>query len=207
MGIGRRVLAVAAVGLGFAACSAPSWRSTVLVDEFTDATACRVESGSSFERTLIRQATYTPFAYYFFAEKRNGVPRVGLRSEPLIPIAGDVQIRVDSNTAWTISVDETPIDLASKQNLPPADTQVEGADAATLKAMNDALAAVNDNIQKFGSPYRVTTGDKATAILNQVANGREVKFRVISTNAAASFTGSFEVDESFRSAVRKCGLL
>ncbi len=112
------VAATALVWFTAAPAHALDWNTRRLVDEFTDAQSCRVELGGEFTRSFVRSMTGTFRTLHFYAENRNGEVRAGFMSEPLIPIPGDVQIRVDTNPLSTITAADTPVDTAPSFTMP-----------------------------------------------------------------------------------------
>ena len=174
----------------------PEWQANVYHDEFTDKNTCRVEMGTSKQREFARAMNGAYYVYNFFAENNEGQIRAGLRSEPLIPIAGDVQIKV-GNTLYIITTADTPLDVKPSMPAP------QGSED-----FNKSYIATMDSIQKFASPYRAYTGKKAKALLKDIlATGGEIKFRTVGVNAATSRTGSFVVDDNFKTALTECGLI
>lgn len=57
----------------------------------------------------------------------------------------------------------------------------------------------------IASPYRVVTGERAVALLREIVGGSEVRWRVVSINAAASGTGTVRV-RGLREALIECGI-
>jgi len=117
-----------------------------------------------------------------------------------VPV-GTVQLRVDQNEVWTISPQETPISLLPEvpqygQNLPPE--QAAFVKSAQAQAMTSAAQMM--------SPYTVTGGDKAKAIIKQMAAGHVLKFRTVGLNQAASTTGEVKIDPSFAQSLRQVGI-
>ncbi len=172
------------------------WQANQYYDEFTDENICRVEMGSAHQREFGRAMSGAYYSYNFYAENHDGEIRAGVRSEPAIPINGDVQIKVGEKL-YTITAADTPLD--TKPTMPTP----QGSDE-----FNKNYAATMDSIQKFSSPYRAFTGKKAKNLLKDILNaGGEIKFRTVGVNTATSGTGSFLVDDNFKTAVKKCGLI
>lgn len=171
------------------------WQANEYHAEFTGENICRVEMGTAHQREFGRAMTGTYYSYNFYAENYDGQIRAGVRSEPVIPISGDVQIKV-GDTLYTMTAADTPLD--TKPTMPGP----QGSDE-----FNKSYAAAMDSIQKYTSPYRAFTGKKAKALINDIikTNG-EVKFRTIAVNSATSATGSFTVDENFKTALKECGI-
>jgi len=183
--------------LVLSSCAQQSFNTTARTDAFTDEAVCRVQQGTEFTRAFTRGVLKLGITYNFFAENRAGEPRVGIISEPLVPIAGDVQIRVDSNPARIITVADTPLDTSTA--IPAPEPQNPYFD----KSYKELI----ENIQKFSSPYRAYTGDKARELLLEIANGNEVIFRILGVNSATSSTARFSVTDDLRNALRNCGLI
>lgn len=175
--------------------TASQWQANLYHDEFTNENTCRVEMGATHQRDFGRAMSGTYYSYNFYAENHDGEIRAGVRSEPAIPINGDVQIKV-GDTLYTLTAADTPLD--TKPSMPAP----QGSDE-----FNKSYATTMDSIQKFSSPYRAFTGNKARDLINDLLNtGGEVKFRTVGVNTATSGTGSFVVDDNFRMAVKECGI-
>jgi hypothetical protein len=167
--------------------TAAQWQANQYHDEFTGENTCRVEMGSAHQREFGRAMSGTYYSYNFYAENHDGEIRAGVRSEPAIPINGDVQIKVG----------DTPLD--TKPSMPAP----QGSDA-----FNNSYAEAMNSIQKFTSPYRAFTGKKAQTLLNDILSvSGDIKFRTVGVNTATSGTGSFSVDENFKIALKECGLI
>ncbi len=175
--------------------TASQWQANQYHDEFTGENTCRVEMGTAHQRDFGRAMSGTYYSYNFYAENHDGEIRAGVRSEPAIPINGDVQIKVGEKL-YTLTAADTPLD--TKPSMPAP----QGSDE-----FNKSYAATMDSIQKLSSPYRAFTGKKAKTLLGDILNtSEEIKFRTVGVNAATSGTGSFVVDDNFRMAVKECGL-
>lgn len=175
--------------------TASQWQANHYHDEFTGEKTCRVEMGTGHQRDFGRAMNGTYYSYNFYAENHDGEIRAGVRSEPAIPINGDVQIKVGERL-YTLTTADTPLDTKPSMLAP------QGSDE-----FNKSYAAAIDSIQKFSSPYRAFTGNKAKVMLSDILNASgEIKFRTVGVNAVTSGTGSFVVDDNFRMAVKECGL-
>lgn len=182
--------------LGACAVAPPKWQATNYHDEFTEAKICRVEYGTANQRQFGRTLSGTYFAHNFYAENNNGQIRAGVRSEPAIPIGGDIQIKVGSKL-YTLTSSDTPLDVTPAMPTPQGSEQ-----------FNNDYKNMVTNIQQLSSPYRAYTGQKAKALIKDlVQTGGEVKFRVVGVNTALSKTGTFMVDENFKTALKECGVI
>ncbi len=176
--------------------TAAQWQANQYHDEFTGENTCRVEMGSAHQREFGRAMSGTYFSYNFYAENHDGEIRAGVRSEPAIPISGDVQIKV-GETLYTMTTADTPLDTTVSMPAP------QGSDE-----FNKSYASTMESIQKFSSPYRAYTDKKAKIFINDILNtGGEIKFRTVGVNAATSGTGSFIPDDNFKAALKECGLI
>ena len=172
------------------------WQANQYHDEFTNENTCRVEMGSAHQREFGRAMSGTYYSYNFYAENHDGEIRAGVRSEPAIPISGDVQIKVGEKL-YTMTTADTPLDTK------PAMPAPQGSDD-----FNKSYAQTMASIQKFSSPYRAYTGEKAKALITDILKvNSEIKFRTVGVNTATSGTGSFTVDEHFKTALKECGLI
>lgn len=196
--------------IGFTAClsalllsgCSTKWQPSVHYDEFTDRKICRVEKGNESQRGFVKGLTGIYFTQHFYAENNNGEIRAGLRTDPPLPIGGDVQIKVGENL-YTLTSQNVPLDVA-----PDLSSHTESAQAAYGEATATAIQNMTDNIQKFGSPYRAFTGEQAKVLLRDIVNTQgEVKFRVVGVNTVTSGTGRFTVDRDFIISLSKCGIV
>ncbi len=85
------------------------WIPSFERDEFTDKAQCTVTVGSFVHLGASYQ--YSGALYPFIKNTSNGVI-VGLMSGGAysMPVAHDVQLRIDNNPVWTIKKEETPLD-------------------------------------------------------------------------------------------------
>ena len=97
--------------LALTSCVTNGWNATNHYDEFTDTKICRVERGTQAGRDFARGFTGIYFTQHFYAENHNGEVRAGVRTEPPLPISGDVQIKV-SDKLYTLTSADAPIDIA-----------------------------------------------------------------------------------------------
>lgn len=196
----KSILPCLALGL-LTACVTTGWNATNYYDEFTDTKSCRVERGTQAGRDFARGFTGIYFTQHFYAENHNEEIRAGVRTEPPLPIGGDVQIKVGSKL-YTLTSADTPIDVAPTI---PMDTRA--AEKAMGKEYAATLKNMTKDIQKLSSPYRAYTGKKAKALLRDIANTNgEIKFRVVGVNAVTSGTGSFTAGDDFTAALQSCGI-
>ena len=56
------------------------------------------------------------------------------------------------------------------------------------------------------SPYTAVSGEKARMILSEMLNGYNLIYRRVGFNQAASSTGEYKLDNSFRNALTDCGI-
>lgn len=174
-----------------------NWRVVQLEDEFTDVRVCRVEPGGAFSRAFARGLTGAFRTLHFFAENRNGEVRAGFMSEPLLPIPGDIQIRVDDDPLIAITAADTPLDAAPSINLPDTPGLTAEGQATMDQAIRQSLAVA--------SPYRLLVGERAIGLLQDIVSGAEVRWRVIGVNAAVSQTGEIR-NRGLSDALAECGI-
>jgi hypothetical protein len=183
------------------ACVSTNWYATNHYDDFTDTKMCRVERGTQTSRDFARGFTGIYFTQHFYAENHNGEIRAGVRTEPPLPIGGDIQIKV-GDKLYTLTAEDTPIDVA-----PSVPMNTDAAKKDMGKEYVDAMKAMTENIQQLSSPYRAYTGKAAITLLRDIARtSGEIKFRVIGVNQVTSGTGSFAAGEDFVKAVHSCGI-
>lgn len=183
------------------ACASTNWNATNHYDDFTDTKMCRVERGTQAGRNFARGFTGIYFTQHFYAENHNGEIRAGVRTEPPLPIGGDIQIKVGAKL-YTLTSQDTPIDVA-----PSVSMNTGVAEKYMGKAYTDTMKAMTANIQQLSSPYRAYTGIKAEALLRDIANETgEIKFRVIGVNQVTSGTGSFTTGADFIQALSRCDI-
>lgn len=170
-----------------------AWKADHIVDEFTDRKICRVQY--DIRAPFRRCPGY--ICYHFYAETdASGEMRVGVRSTPAVPIAGDLQLRVDRHPAVIISSVETPIDYAPSYSEPTGNKVADAAGERVMTAISRSL-----------SPYRVTTGQKAKRILRQILAGKTLRFRTLGVNSVtAQPIVPIEITENMRQALSQCGI-
>lgn len=196
----KTILPLLALGT-LTACVSTSWNATNHYDDFTGTKSCRVERGTQAGRDFARGFTGIYFTQHFYAENHNGEIRAGVRTEPPLPIGGDIQIKVGANL-YTLTSQDTPIDVA-----PTVPMNTDAAERAMGKGYADTMKAMTENIQQLSSPYRAYTGKRAEALLRDIANtSGEIRFRVIGVNQVTSGTGSFTAGEDFKQALHSCSI-
>jgi len=186
------------------------WVTSAEFDRFTDKVACSVTTGSLYTQSSVY--TYTNHLYPFI-EVVNGELRVGIKSggKYKIPV-GDVQLRIDKNKAWNISMNETPVDVKPNAQV-NAQMDVMAEYAKSLPPEQQALVvnsykAAMSSTGKMLSPYTATTGDKAKAIVKEMLQGKTLIYRTLGFsqvyNSGAGTTGEFVLDKSLLAALNKC---
>ncbi len=196
----RRILLLGTAAL-LSACVTTGWRATNHYDEFTDTKICRVEEGTQSGRDFARGFTGIYFTQHFYAENHNGEVRAGVRTEPPLPIGGDIQIKA-GDKLYTLTAKDTPIDVA-----PSMVVDTSAAEKTMGKEYAQTIEAIVKNSQAVASPYRAYTGAKAKQLLRDIANvGGEVKFRTVGVNTVTSDTGTFTAGEDFKAALQSCGI-
>jgi hypothetical protein len=196
----KTITQLTAISILLSSCSTGEkvgeWHITNLYDEFTESKTCRVEKNSAENRSFLRGFTGQYFTYHFYAENKDGEVRAGIRSEPLIPISGDVQIKIGEKLITLTSAD-APLDST------PATPQITGVSKDIAKMTED----ITKTTYKMASPYRAYTGDKAKKLLRDITNyNGEVKFRTVGINTATSGTGRFTPDETLKTALKRCDI-
>ncbi|MGC6782036.1 hypothetical protein ACP0IR_26355 [Pseudomonas aeruginosa] len=195
----KRIMTFAAA-LTLGGCAAgPTWQATGTTDEFTDKTTMMVttsdfpSSGSIVTRSL---------HFYPVVRKEGNEIYVGLMSGGRFKIpVGTVQMRIDQNEAWTITPQETPVGLVPA--VPQYSMNLPQEQAAIVKSAQDQAMT---NAAQMMSPYTVTGGDKAKKILKQMLSGRNLKYRTVGINQAASTTGETVIDPSLAESLRLIGI-
>jgi hypothetical protein len=198
--IKRKILILSSI-VGLTGCVTTGWHATNHYDDFTDTKMCRVEKGTKGQRDFARGFTGIYFTQHFYAENHNGEIRAGVRTEPPLPIGGDLQIKV-GNKLYTLTASDTPLDIA-----PSVPVNTDMAKKYMGKEYANNIEKMTRDIQKMSSPYRAYTGKKAKALLRDIINTQgEIKFRVVGVNTVTSGTGSFTSDENFKAALVACGI-
>lgn len=162
------------------------WVTQSWKDQFTDEQHTMVTTGSYYHSDG-RVSTVTGRTYPFVG-KRGDTLLVGVRSggQLRIPV-GDVQLRIDDHPAWTITMIETPLER---------------------EAEGDAQqAAIQSVIAASTRPYTAATGEKAQQILQQMLSGKKLIYRQVTPGMPTSTTGEYLLDESFKAALLKAGII
>jgi hypothetical protein len=183
----------------------PPWEAKTFTDEFSDDSYCRVAKYPSAytagaQAEIRRQLYGSSFSNHLIAEMRDDGPRIGITSSHNLPIVGDLQIRVDAYEMVTVSPMETPVDVGSSKIEMP---DVAGLSEEQRKSMEDTIQGVSG----YASPYRMATGEKAQTLLKQMQMGKEIKFRTVGVNVAASTVAVVAITDDFRNALKACGLV
>jgi hypothetical protein len=180
---------------------ATQWHATHHMDEFTEVKSCRVQFGTAKQRSFNRSLFGQYVTYNFYAENHDGEIRAGVRTEPQIPIGGDVQIKVGAKM-YTLTSQDTPVDLA-----PTVPINTDAIAKSMGKDYAKMVADITQNAMAAGSPYRAYTGKKAKTLLRDVVSATdEIKFRTVGINTATSATGRFAAGDDFRTALQECGI-
>jgi len=181
-----------------------SWVPSTKMDEFTDRKTCSVSVGSFYTKNAV--FTYSNH-YYPYIEVVQGDLRVGVKSGGKHPIpVGDVQIRIDSNTAWTIRSSETPLDYVPAGTLKNMQEYTANLPEQNKKLVETTYKTAMDSAARAMSPFTAATGEKAQSILREMLSGQKIKYRTIGLNQAASSTGEYDLGPSLREALSKCGV-
>lgn len=168
-----------------------TWVAIETQDEFSDQITKMVTVGDiAFSDRIITSVGKT----YPFIGMINGEMSIGVRSggKYRLPV-GTIQLRIDDNKPWTITVDETPVVTNT-----PLPTYPGANNEFAIQAMQNAT--------KIMSPFTATTGDKAKSILKEMLNGKILKYRSIGLNQAASTTGVVALDSSLEEALNIIGI-
>jgi hypothetical protein len=186
------------------------WVASTEFDRFTDQKTCTVTTGSLYTQSSV--FTYTNHLYPFI-EVVDGELRVGLKSggKYKVPV-GDVQLRIDKNKAWDISMSETPVNVKpDPQTSAQVDIMTEYAKSLPPEqqalVVNSYKAAMSST-GKMLSPYTATTGDKAKAIVKEMLKGNSLIYRTLGFSQVANYgggtTGEFLLNGSLEVALNKC---
>lgn len=219
----RKLLGAALVAI-ISACAPLSsvqneWIAEPNSDPFASQPVCRVtiahvRTGSSL----------SPFAYqlgnriYPVVFKRGSDIYVGAISVPVQlggrvfhqPV-GDVQMKVDQQSAWMIAAAETP-NVGPKGTSADIIAQQQRAAMASMPANPNfdptAIASMTQTmmsgVASLGSPVTLASGDKAAMILGQMKTGSQIMYRQIAGNASGTIS-SFSL-AGFAEAASRCGL-
>ncbi|KII30077.1 hypothetical protein [Pseudomonas fluorescens] len=196
----KRIIAISLAAVVLSGCASGSvWKATGSTDEFTDKTTMMVTTGNYTAGSSIVTSS---LKYYPVVRKEGSEIYVGLMSggRYKIPV-GTVQFRIDQNEAWTITPQETPIGLV------PASPEIAlGLPSEQAELIKKTQAQAMENAYKMMSPYTITGGAKAKAILKQMVTGQTLKFRTVGINQAASTTGEVILDESLSQSLKVIGI-
>lgn len=196
----KRILAISLAAAALVGCASGSvWKATGTTDEFTDKTTMMVTTGDFSSGSSIITST---LKFYPVVRKEGSEIYVGLMSGGRFKIpVGTVQIRIDQNEAWTITPQETPVGL-----VPAMPDIAMGLPAEQAELIKKTQAQAMENAYKMMSPYTVTGGAKAKAILKQMVAGQTLKFRTVGINQAASTTGEVALDGSLAQSLKNIGI-
>jgi hypothetical protein len=139
------------------------------VDAFTDEQTCKTVLGTDFSRGIAEGMLHTYALSYFFIERKGNEVAVGITNDGNLPVAANVQIRVDDGPVTTITPADTPEDMIPASTVPAPTTGFPESDKQIAEAMRIARAQL--------TPFRVVTGEKAKALLTEIINGHRAIWR------------------------------
>lgn len=179
----------------------PTWFANNRVDEFTDQRSCRVQPEAQIINIVY--GANAPIGFYPFVERRGESIRVGMYSGGSVTSpAGRIQLRVDTNEAWTIETSETPIDIQDAN----ARQMMASAPQNMTPEMRRIYEQGAENLSRTLSPYTAASGERAREIIQQMRTGRELIYRQLGANQATTTTGRIALGPDFNAALDKCGL-
>ena len=181
------------------------WFTQKKVDQFDDTSSCRVTVGSLYyaNGTVL---TYTN-NFYPFVETLDGDLRVGVLSGGQVQVpVGNIQLRIDSNDAWSIETQETPVDYVPSSSTVDMAPYMASMTAEQKAQYQATFENSMENATKIMSPYTAVSGEKAKKILSEMVSGAKLIYRRVGFNQAASSTGEFKLDVSFHNALTECGI-
>jgi hypothetical protein len=194
---GMTVTAVGALGASVSA-HALDWNVEKKTDPFTDTPMCRVNYGSEFGRSFVEGIMGWYAVSYFFAERRGSQIIAGITNDRKLPVAGDIQIRVDDGPVTTITPADTPESLLPPMSIPVTPSGYPSVDEQIARSMHVARAQM--------LPYRVLEGERAKALLRSIVSGRRAIWRSVTMIAAAD-SGPAEIKiEGLKEALQECGI-
>lgn len=181
------------------------WFTQKNVDQFDDTSSCRVTVGGLYyaNGTVL---TYTN-QFYPFVETVDGDLRVGVLSGGKVQVpVGNIQLRVDDNDSWSIETQETPVDYVPSSSTVDMTPYLASMTAEQKSQFQSTFENSMENATKIMSPFTAVSGEKAEMILSQMFTGSKLIYRRVGFNQAASSTGEYELDTSFRNALTECGI-
>jgi hypothetical protein len=197
------------ISLNLIACTTiqDNWVAHRYDDDFLDKKICRVEKESATQSKFSTGLFYQFYNLNFYVENYGGETRVGIRSQPPVPIINDVQLKTN-NKLYTFTNKDVPIDV--KNSSDALSTNIMSTLLADNKKSNTYNESIHNIIQEstnIRSPYRAFSGENANLLLKDILTSQgSIKFRSIGFNAAQSTTGEFEVDQNFRNSIMECGI-
>lgn len=203
-------LAFALAGCAGHGGPAPSkWIASKSIDRFSDEELCRVwPRDAAIDNGIVAARLGVRLSLYPFVERRKSGLRVGLVSAGVKIPAGEVQIRIDKNSAWTISTAETPVD-SEGVNSEAFSSRLQGM-AANNPALKNALAGTSlgaaTAMNQAMSPYTAATGEKAEKILGEMKAGIVAIYQRVGANQPNSTTGEILLGAEFLSSLAECGI-
>ncbi len=171
-------------------------------DPFTDQNICKIEFGTNFSRAFLEGMAEGVLGWYglsyFYVERRGDEIVAGITNDRHLPIAGDIQIRVDDGPVTTITPADTPDDYLPPSAFPQTTTGYATTDQTIANAMRNFRAQM--------TPFRVLSGEKARALLSELVNGHHAIWRSVTMIAAAN-RGPAEIRiDGLSEALAECGI-
>ena len=195
----KKISKIAVATLLLSSCATPGhnigkWKVFNLTDEFTNVQTCRVEESSATEGKFLREISGKTFSYHFYTENRKGEVRAGIRAEPLIPINGNIQIKV-GDKLFDLNLEDQPEETATLESSLKFGMGVSVA--------NNLTQHIND----MPSAYRAYKGDEAKNLLKEILNHEGyIKYRVKGAKNVTLESGKFKTDKNFKQALKRCNI-
>ncbi len=178
-----------------------NWLAFADKDEFSDIWTCSV----SVKDFYLNKKSYSINHYYPYIETVNGDLRVGIKSSGAYPLTvGDIQLRIDTNPAWEISVDETPLKYIPDNGAKNIQGYVKNIPEVSRKAFESTYKLAMESTARILSIYTAATGDKAQKILKEMLSGEKIKYRKVGLNYGSTKTNEQYLDNSLHDALRTC---
>jgi hypothetical protein len=198
----RRVSTIALIAVLFATPVSAELEYHVVrsVDAFTDEQICKTVLGTDFSRGIAEGMLGWYGVSYFFVERKGNEIAAGITNDRNLPVAGNIQIRVDDGPVTTITPADTPEDMlpASAIPVPTTTTGYPEVDKQISESMRIARAQL--------TPFRVVTGDKARSLLAEIINGHHAIWRSV-TMLPQTDRGPAEIRiDGLKEAVAACGI-
>ena len=180
------------------------WIADLDIDPFTDEITCDVTSSGSIRGSIYTQNLMSFYPLIRFTPKS---VLVGVKSGGSVPIStGVIQLRIDSNEAWTIRPEETPYNPDKQFTVsPPAPLVLPNVSSEQQAIFEESMQKTYDVAATMSLGYTLAAGDKAKNIISELEGGSKLIYKAgYLDTSVTGVSGYAMLDGSFANAMALC---